>query len=354
MLQNVSPYAATISWWADDEDEGQVIYSDGKQSFALRSRPATYQKVRLTGLKPDTVYTYRLEGNGYSAGPFTFRTAPLGNKSFRFAAYGDTRTQHDIHREIVEKVLSQKPALALHTGDLVADGREIEQWEQFFQISQPLIQSVPLYPALGNHEMDSPLYFRFFSLPGNERYYSFDWGACHFICLNSNEPYLAEPSQLQWLQEDLQRHKDSPYIVVFFHNPPHTLVKGREEGAQKVRQTFSPILEKYQVSAVFLGHDHNYQHFYINDIHYIVVGGGGAPLYDVSAPDKYTIKSEKVYNYVIADVGEEKMVLRAYRIDGSLIEKVEIKPRIKLAPPFVKMPQVRDRLSGVIFLKKDK
>jgi len=351
ILQNVTPYSATISWWTEEEDAGKIIYSDGKHTLTVQSRPANYQKVRLTNLKPSTIYTYQLEGNGYKAGPFSFRTAPKGSEPFRFAVYGDTRTQDDIHRRIVERIVVQKPSLAINTGDLVADGRELDQWERFFQISQPLIQSVPLYPVLGNHEQNSPLYFRFFSLPGAERYYSFNWGDCHFIALDSDEPYLTSPDQLKWLQDDLERHKDYPYIIVFFHHPPHTLVKDRISFAQKVRQVLCPILEKYRVSVVFCGHDHNYQHFLINGIHYIVTGGGGAPLYDISKPDKYTIKAEKTHNYLIVDVKKEGLVLRAFRLDGSLIEKWEVKPRVKTHLPSTELPHMGERFLERIFGK---
>src|SRR3982751_2822138 len=36
---------------------------------------------------------------------------------FRFAAYGDTRDGHDVHRRIVAGVLSFQPGLVLQTGD---------------------------------------------------------------------------------------------------------------------------------------------------------------------------------------------------------------------------------------------
>lgn len=343
ILQNVSPFSATIAWWTAEPDAGKIIYSDGERSYVLNSYPAVFQKVRLTNLKPSTIYTYYLQGNGYKAGPFLFQTPPMGSKPFRFAVYGDTRTQEDIHREIVRKLLLHRPQLALHTGDLVEDGREVDQWERFFQISQPLCQSVPIYPALGNHERNSPLYFRFFSLPGTERFYSFNWGQCHFVALDSNEPYLTDDSQLKWFREDLERYKGYPYIIVFFHHPPHTLIKGREEYADKVKRIITPILEKYKISAVFLGHDHNYQHFLINGVHYIVSGGGGAPLYDISSPDRYTIKAEKTHNYIIGDVTEEKLVLKVYRLDGSLIEKIEIEPRVKISLPLIGLPSMRQR-----------
>ena len=38
-----------------------------------------------------------------------------------------------------------------------------------------------------------------------------------------------------------------------------------------------PICEKYKVAAAFGGHDHNYQHFLKNGVHYVITGGAGAP-----------------------------------------------------------------------------
>ncbi|MGB9878030.1 MAG: metallophosphoesterase [bacterium] len=353
-LQNVTPYSATIWWLTDEEDEGRVIYSDGRESLAVQSRLSRYQKVRLTNLKPSTLYTYRLQGNGYSAGPFCFRTAPFESKRFRFAVYGDTRTQDDVHRAIVRAMAKFKPELALHTGDLVADGRDLSQWERFFSIETPLASSCPIYPVLGNHERNSPYHFRYFSLPGRERYYSFNWGDCHFVALDSNEPYISDPTQLKWLEDDLQRNKNARYIIVFFHHPPYTLVKERTSSALKIRKIICPILQRYNVSVVFCGHDHNYQHFYDSGIHYIVTGGGGAPLYDVGTPDRYTLKAEKCYNYLIVDVREDKMDLRAYRLDGSLLEETIVKPRIKVGPPFIeKFPHLQWRkVPG--FFKEDR
>lgn len=352
IVQNITPYAVTISWWTDEKDAGEVFCTDGKEHFSLQSKEGTYQKVRITGLKPDRLYTYRVEGNNYTVGPFTFRTAPFGSKPFRFAVYGDTRTQDEIHREIVRSVKRYKPAFVIHTGDLVADGNQLQQWENFFKISQELLQTTPIYPVLGNHEKNSPLYFRFFSLPGAENYYSFNWGDCHIIALDSNEEYLNSPSQLKWFREDLELHKNYPYIIVFFHHPPFTLIEDRKSYAQKVREVIVPILEKYKVSVVFHGHDHNYQHFYVNGINYIVAGGGGAPLYSISKPDRYTVKAEKVYNYIICDVDENKLVLRAYRLGGSLLEKIEIKPRVKKSSITVKLPKLEDEHLFEILKKK--
>lgn len=331
ILQNVGPHSATITWWTDDESKGWVLYSTVGSSFKEESKRGKMHRVRLTNLKPSTPYTYIVEGDGYRVGPFTFKTAPWGEEKFLFGIYGDTRTGHDIHRKVIEALMKWKPSFLLHTGDLVGDGTREEDWERFFQISHPFLAQVPLYPVLGNHEKNSPLYFRYFALPGRERYYSFNWGQCHFIALDSNPDFLTDRKQMEFLEEDLQRYKDASFIIVFFHHPPFTAAKGREEYAEKVRKAFVPLLEKAKVSVVFLGHDHNYQHFLVNGIRYLVLGGGGAPLYDIT-PVKNLVKAEKTHNYAIGEVKGDRMVVRVYRLDGTLLDKVEILPRVKTAP----------------------
>src|SRR3981081_4369243 len=73
-------------------------------------------------------------------------TAPLApgrgetpaNPVFRFAAYGDTRDQHAIHREIVKEVMTFQPALVLQTGDLVHHADVESEWKIFDEITREM------------------------------------------------------------------------------------------------------------------------------------------------------------------------------------------------------------------------
>ena len=49
--------------------------------------------------------------------------------------YGDTRTGHDKHREVVASILKKNPKVVFHTGDLVADGTKSDQWDVFNEIT---------------------------------------------------------------------------------------------------------------------------------------------------------------------------------------------------------------------------
>jgi 2',3'-cyclic-nucleotide 2'-phosphodiesterase (5'-nucleotidase family) len=87
------------------------------------------------------------------------------------------------------------------------------------------------------------------------------------------------------------------------------------------------VFEKHEVTAVFSGHDHNYQRHLKNGVTYVVTGGGGAPLYDVDGPiPGITQKVERTEHFVSIKVEPGKVVLDAEALDGHRIELVELRP----------------------------
>ena len=107
------------------------------------------------------------------------------------------------------------------------------------------------------------------------------------------------------------------------HHPPFTAVKKRQDDNKNVKDLV-PLFEKHKVHAVFNGHDHNYQHHIYNGVHYVVTGGGGAPLYPVDGPmEGITQKVESTENYVAVSVEGAKVHIRAVALDGHIIDTVE-------------------------------
>ena len=54
---------------------------------------------------------------------------------------------------------------------------------QVFGVYGDLLRNVPLFPAAGNHDhgtLDGAPFRDVFALPGNEQWYSYDWGRIHF------------------------------------------------------------------------------------------------------------------------------------------------------------------------------
>jgi 3',5'-cyclic AMP phosphodiesterase CpdA len=289
------------------------------------------EKTTLTGLQPNTRYEF--EAGGAEAGKGSFKTAPTGNEPYRFVVYGDTRSRHDVHRHVVDAMVRNGiPDFVMHTGDLVADGSDSGLWPVFFDIERELLRNTAFYPALGNHERNSREFYEYFQV--GPPFYSFNWGNGHFIVLNSDLGNAATTAaardtfwteQTRWLEDDLRNSQKADFRFVVAHHPPFTAVSTRQ-GSNKEMTALTPMFEKYKVTAGFFGHDHNYQHHVKNGIHYIITGGGGAPLYDVAKPDpEITKKVASTEHFVTISVEGKSAHVQAVALDGSIIDDIELK-----------------------------
>src|SRR5207248_2912640 len=77
----------------------------------------------------------------------------------------------------------------LHLGDVVDNGPDRKEWtDELFGPCRELFARVPVYPCIGNHEKNHAHYYRYFSLPKPEYYYSFKYGNAEFFSLDTNKP----------------------------------------------------------------------------------------------------------------------------------------------------------------------
>lgn len=237
-----------------------------------------------------------------------------------------------MHRRVIAAMVKTNPEFVLHTGDLVANGLETAQWPTFFDIEHDLLRKAAFFPVLGNHERNSPHFHDFFEVKSH--YYSFDWGKAHFIVLNTDVANAASGNeareqfwteQVKWLEEDLQESEAADFRFIITHHPPYTAY-GKASHMSKEAQSLVPLLEKYKVTAIFSGHDHTYQHHESNGVHYVVTGGGGAPLNNVDNPIAgMTKKVASTEHFVTIDVNGKTAVLRATGLDGNTIDEFEMK-----------------------------
>ena len=322
---NVTQRSATVAWVVDG---GAAVLSAGGKM--VKSSPALrVEKSQFTGLQPGTTYNYEIPGHPDSTG--TFRTAPAVGASFQFVAYGDTRTRHDVHRKVVEAILKNSvPDFVVQTGDMVADGSDSSLWPTFFDIEKQLLRKVAYFPALGNHERNDSFFYQFF---GGKAYYSFNWGNAHFTILDSDVPNVAPTGaardafwadEMRWLEDDLQNSQAAEYRFIVAHHPPMTAVAKRQDDNPHMK-ALMPMFEKYKVTAGIFGHDHNYQHYLKNGVHYIVTGGGGAPLYDVDRPPAdITKKVVSTENFVVFKVDGKKLRIEAFEPSGETLEIIDV------------------------------
>ena len=281
------------------------------------------------------------------AGDTLFGTPPLGaaDTSFRvyvsdglsadtldvkinlapiIAFYGDSRTNHAIHRQVAALLVQSRPLAVFHSGDLVEDGRVASLWDTFNVITSDLRAAAPFYPALGNHEYQSQLYFDNFALPGNEQWYTMTIGRIYVIVLNSCVATGIGSEQYQWLSSTLAGVPDSiEYVAAVFHHPPYSTGTHAEDEKQ-LRSSWVPLFEQYGVDLVFAGHDHDYERSECGGITYIVTGGGGAPLYDQARQHQCSRLFLKTYHMCTIAILPDHLIGHAYSTDATVIDRFEL------------------------------
>ncbi|MGB9596188.1 MAG: purple acid phosphatase family protein, partial [Candidatus Poribacteria bacterium] len=343
-LQNVTKDSITIMWETNEPTIGTVNYGESKElgkSLSDQS-PQKIHEIKITGLDAGKLYYYQVSYNDTKLPISFFKTSPPDmTKTFRLAVYGDSRSNITNHSKVAKLILDSNPDLIINTGDLVTNGDVYEQWKnEFFMPLRDVIDHIPIYTCIGNHERNSPNYYNYLSLPNNESYYSFDYANAHFICLNTiSELYDESSPQYKWLIDDLEKNKDGKWIIVFFHSP--LFRAHRTRGIEPQRYVWQPIFDKYGVDIVLNGHDHNYTRIYpvgyLSDkpkkgVQHIITGGGGAPLYDIAEGRSYVQASNKVHHSITMDFDGDNMTAVVKDIEGNIIDRFEI-DRTKTTKP---------------------
>ena len=335
-LQDLAPTSITVMWHLDVAAPARLVVDGPGGTRTVELAAARIGEATVDHLVPSSRYRYRVEAGG-QVWHGEFATAPrVGvDVPFSFIVVGDTRSGLDAHRRVVERMALEVPDFVLGTGDMVDDGYRQEQWQQFFEVESELLRDNVYFPAVGNHDRQgrgrtADSYRAFFSVPDNggdtERYYAFSYAAARVLVLDSNEYSFALTDQTAWLERELIAARQDPavrHVFVVMHHPPFSI--SLHGGSLDLRERWTPLFEKYQVSAVFSGHDHAYQRAEHNAIRYFVSGGGGAPLYPrrprPSAADLDAVKKfERAFHFLRVTVTGSRIEVTAVRTDGTVIE----------------------------------
>jgi MYXO-CTERM domain-containing protein len=364
-LQDPRPDGIQVLWETDAEAAGAVAYGTTPELGSIAPSPGgqTRHEVTLSGLEPNTLYHYQVQVDGQPAGtPGTFTTAPATPVPFSFLVYGDTRSDAVAHAQIVSRMLEHPASFVINTGDLVSSGDVVAQWEEFFDIVSVMARDMVLFPAVGNHDEVGkqlpPSWWRFFRPPAahaaHPSYYAWTWSNARFLVLDM---YVAttidvdclyrigafedclDADQTDWLEVQLAEAELDPavdHVFVFVHIGPYSSKPGRT-GSAEIRSLLGRFLGS-KVKAVFSGHDHYYEHGQAgNRLHYVISGGGGAPLYETQPADTLAayprdVKvSTSVYNFQVVRVDGAVIEVSTHEADGSLLERFTIDDRPECA-----------------------
>ena len=238
----------------------------------------------------------------------------------RFVIYGDTRTNHKVHKQVVLDVVDQHPDFIVQTGDLVANSNKAKQWTNFDRIIEPIRKNdIGYYPARGNHdtgkrskyadEIPPSLH------PGNAFYYRFDVQNLCFLALDTQSNLSIKSDQYKWLEQQLKdASAENKFVIPFFHQAIFSV--GDRHGSNVfLRSILHPLFKQYGVKLVFQGHDHIYYRTTRDGIIYVVTGGGGAPLYHiVSSELQLGDVAKRLHHFCVADLFDDQIRIAVYAL----------------------------------------
>ena len=276
--------------------------------------PHRVYEAALTGLVPNSTFNYRVLKNGTTVFAADGQAPRTAEKPYRFVAFADIGAETVDQKKLAARAYSAKPDFVVVPGDIVYERGRIGEYrtkfwpiynaDQLSDMGGPLLRSVPMICAPGNHDTDTRdldkfpdalAYFYYWSQPLNgpqgteggplvptltasadnrsafmqaagDAYlkmanYSFDYGNAHWTVIDSN-PYVdfTDKALQDWVAADLAKAKDATWRFVMYHHPGFN--SSREHFEQQHARLLSPIFEAGKVDVVFNGHVHNYQRSY--------------------------------------------------------------------------------------------
>jgi len=155
-------------------------------------------------------------------------------------------------------------------------------------------------------------------LGAKQRFYTWSEANAEFFMLDSNQ--VADPGKTAWLEASLRQSK-APVKIVVFHHAAYTV--GGHEDNLEVQKRWVPLFERHDVALVITGHSHDYQHSIVNNIDYLVTGGGGAQIYPCFRQPPTLVKCLAVHHFVLVDTAGPKVTVTALDESGAQIDKFQ-------------------------------
>ena len=344
--KDLAPYPIVEYWSEDSSSSAQSIIPETNEISGYYVYVA-----ELTNLKFGHNYNYQVRSDNLNKrAVMNFHIPSESNeKNIKFIIWGDTRTGRNIRKELAEEIVEKFDIdFVLHTGDIVQDGRNQKDWNDYFDDTEILNRNIPGFYTQGNHEAGSSSHM-FKNIPLGFKtnfngYYTFNWNQLNLLILNSN---LQDSEQKSWMIKEIEESKDiteKNWKITLIHYPVFTY---------KTQDTFeywATLFGDHVNDLVFAGHNHNYARTYPinqflqgdNKTNYnyydllnpicIITGGGGAPIKIMD--DQYEsmdsiVKHENTYHAILVEIiGNYYLKLESWGfseiIDLYLIDNITI------------------------------
>lgn len=233
-----------------------------------------HHTVKLTGLEPNTKYSYRIGDaeKGWWSEAGVIQTAGGDDDAFTFITVTDPQAQrpdhYDRYAETIETAHELYPdaRFVVSAGDQVDMGGNNKHWNYFLNSTDEFM-NLPFMPTTGNHEKDGAVLTGIFELPNVPEqdldsgvFYSYEYNGVHFTVLNTNddEDDKLSDAQIEWLTNDI-KNSNAKFNIVVLHKAPYSNGSHFEDGdVEGIRSQLSALLPHLGVDLVVQGHDHVY------------------------------------------------------------------------------------------------
>jgi len=294
--------------------------------------------VRLSNLKPNTVYYFVVIDSDGTSKRYSFRTLPDDSEArLSIITGGDSRNQRDARVNANKIVAKVRPHFVLFDGDMT-DRDTNEEWKEWLDDWTQTFGSdgriTAIVPARGNHEFSNSTLIELFDIKHPDLYYglTFARGLLRVYTLNSLIP--AAGMQREWLERDLSQNQHIAWRFAQYHLPmrPHTKRKPENE---EQRKHWAPLFERFKVQLAIECDIHLAKYTYpivssnqrgniegfvrddANGVTYIGEGGWGAPLRENNDNKAWTRASGSFNQVQWLFVDLEKVEIRTIKTDNA-------------------------------------
>lgn len=365
-LQQTPDNSMTVCWVVNATEKDQHLkYRDDSQWYHVEVSPRSFPGnlgfslfvAELTGLEADKRYDFVIAEDEEI---YSFKTLPSSlTRPVKFVVGGDI--YHDEIATVEQMNLiaaKHDPDFALLGGDIAYSGsaliffnEEGKRWVQFLKSwSKTMKKSdgtlIPMITAIGNHDINgrydqtpeyAPFYYFLFPTKSETGYRVIDFG--HYLSLwilDSGHTRPVQGDQTLWLEKTLQERVEVPYKFALYHVPAYPSARSYDnKRSTAVRNFWTPLFDKYGLTAAFENHDHAYKRTHlikegkVSTEGVLYVGDGA---WGVEKPRKpkspknlwYLAASAQKRHVVLATVEKEGFTVEAMGPDGNVFDRFKL------------------------------
>jgi hypothetical protein len=275
---------------------------------------------------------------GQSNTPLMTDSAPVSN-TCGFCVIGNTRTYLGITSRLYAGMSAERPSFVVNMGNAVNQADNENEWLLLRNASAPLARGMRYYGVPGTIDRGSQIFYDFFRQDRQPPWFSFVSGNAGFVILDS-AGLQAGTGQMAWLEETARAMRTNAFLFLFLNQPVHSRVPGaaqRDPGA-----LLGALVGSGMFDLVFSGNRSFYERLTGNGSTFVITGGGGAPLEDVSAGDGPGAGSgdsgegepgrgetngaclKSAYHYCSVSITNRRLSFSARSVDGAVIDSFVI------------------------------